>query len=128
MERYNPNETPNPEEWLELSEFERIDLVEEFHEKSDDSLNLKDNQAKLHASVHVTVENQIAQGLEPVLETIDRLIREGLDRHDAVHAVGAVVAENIFAMMRGKQSSWNEKSYGKRLRKLTAKRFLKGVY
>lgn len=128
MERYDPNETPNPEEWLELSEFERLDLVEEFHENSDDFFNLKEDQAKLHAVVHVTVENQTAEGLEPVLETIDRLIREGLDRHNAVHAVGTVVTENIFAMMQGKQSSWNEKSYGKRLRKLTAKRFLKGLY
>ena len=43
---------------------------------------------QLHATFHVVVENQIALGDElPVRRAVDRLMAEGLDRHQAVHAV-----------------------------------------
>jgi len=31
MERYDPSQSPDPEEWLELDESVRIELVREFH-------------------------------------------------------------------------------------------------
>jgi len=46
----------------------------------------------MHGVAHVIVENQIAAGdstVEPV--TLARLMREGLDRHDAIHAIGSVL-------------------------------------
>ena len=50
----------------------------------------------MHAVIHVMVENQIALGDEiPVKCTVQRLISEGLDRHDAVHAVGSVLIGHL---------------------------------
>jgi hypothetical protein len=45
--------------------------------------------AQLHAVIHVVVENQLALGEEVVVETLARLQREGLGRHDGVHAIGS---------------------------------------
>jgi hypothetical protein len=42
------------------------------------------------------VEAQIALGDEtPASRIAQRLIGEGLDRHDAIHAIGMVLAEHI---------------------------------
>jgi hypothetical protein len=46
---------------------------------------------------HVVVENQVALGeATPVPETFDRLIDEGLDRHEAVHAIGGILIRIFF--------------------------------
>ncbi|MCP3909166.1 MAG: hypothetical protein GY712_14275, partial [Oceanicoccus sp.] len=94
MEKYQPSKCPNAQEWLELDEYERVLLVKEFHEDSDESL--PDDAMELHSSIHVVVENQIAMEHVPVPATVDRLIRQGLDRHEAIHAVGAIVSSNIY--------------------------------
>ena len=51
--------------------------------------------------LHVIVENQVVLGDEiPVRRTLERLRAEGLDRHDAVHAVGSVVAKRIYELLK----------------------------
>ena len=50
--------------------------------------------------MHVVVENQLALADEPVVRALDRLVREGLSRHDAVHAIGSVVAEEIYVLLK----------------------------
>jgi hypothetical protein len=85
MQRYNPRKAPNPKEWLSLDEQERIDLVADFHRRA--RISLPDET--MHATIHAVVENQVATGDElPVARTLDRLMTEGLDRHDALHAIG----------------------------------------
>ena len=56
MQRYDPLEAPDPEEWLELDEQERIDLVREYHRRA--GIHLPNE--KLHATLHAIVEAQIA--------------------------------------------------------------------
>jgi alcohol dehydrogenase (cytochrome c) len=52
---------------------------------------------ELHAMAHVVVENQVALAeATPVPETFDRLIDEGLDRHEAVHAIGGILIRILF--------------------------------
>jgi hypothetical protein len=47
------------------------------------------------------VESQIAMGDEiPVRSTAQRLMAEGLDRHDAVHAIGSVLAGFMNDLLR----------------------------
>ena len=76
----------------------------------------------------VIIENQLALNDQIVVETLARLIRQGLDRHDAIHAIGAVLAEQLHALQsRGKNTAGNQ-AYYSRLRKLTAKRWLKGSW
>src|SRR5437016_9813537 len=52
----------------------------------------------------VVVENQVALGDEiPVRRTLERLRAEGLDRHDAVHAAGSVLAKRIYDLLRSEE-------------------------
>jgi hypothetical protein len=59
-------------------------------------------EPEAHAAFHVVIENQIAMGDEtPAREALDRLMAEGLSRHEAVHALGSVLAETIVATTHG---------------------------
>jgi len=98
MDQYDPHVAPDPEDWLALDEGERILLVEEHHR--DARAPLPRSGRRLHASMHVVVENQLALADEPVVRALDRLVREGLSRHDAVHAIGSVVAEGIYDLLK----------------------------
>jgi hypothetical protein len=129
MERYNPSRAPNPKQWLALSESERLELVAEYHADASEEIQASDSDEALerndlHATMHVVVENQLAEGIEPVCEAVSRLIHEGLDRHDAVHAIGAELAGHLFDTLHHcRPTPGPEKVtqlYYERLRKLTA--------
>jgi hypothetical protein len=93
---YDPSIAPDKERWLELEEFERLDRVVEAHRK----LAVTLPNERMHAAVHMVVENQVAMGDQtPVEATVQRLMDEGLDRHDAIHAVGTVVMSHIRNLM-----------------------------
>ena len=126
MEKYQPSRCPNIQEWLALDESERVFLVREYHEET--NAPIPEDAMSLHASIHVIVENQIAMEHVPVPATIDRLIRQGLDRHEAIHAVGAVVSGNIYDLTAGNETSWDQNQYRRKLEKLTAKRWRKGKW
>ncbi|NMM04639.1 hypothetical protein HHL24_43375 [Paraburkholderia sp. RP-4-7] len=100
MEAYNPERGPEPESWLELDEQERILLIETWHRVA----RIKLPNLTAHAALHVIVENQIALDLEPVVRAMDRLGKQGLTRHDAIHAIGSVVAENLFGILKADQN------------------------
>ena len=119
MIEYDPAVDPDPVEWLELDEGERIALVEDYHENAG---IIVPNQL-LHATFHVTVETQVAMGDElPVRRTLRRLIREGLDRHDAIHAIGSVLAQHVFDIVKtkGKESGDPNPRYFAAVEALTA--------
>jgi hypothetical protein len=89
---------PEPEEWLSLAESERIRLVEDYHQRA----RIRLPNQKGHAVFHVVVENQIALGDEiPVRRTLARLMEEGLDRHEAIHAIGMALSEHIYDLTHG---------------------------
>ena len=96
MSRYDPSQTPDPAEWLDLDEQERIDRVERYHRRA--RIDLPNRM--LHASIHVAVENQLAAEDEPTVRALARLLKEGLSRHDAVHAIGSLVAEHIYDLLK----------------------------
>ncbi|NPT61390.1 hypothetical protein [Paraburkholderia elongata] len=99
MEAYNPERGPEPESWLELDEQERILLIETWHRVA----RIRLPNLTAHAALHVIVENQIALDLEPVVRAMDRLRKQGLTRHDAIHAIGSVVAEHLFGILKADQ-------------------------
>jgi hypothetical protein len=89
---YDPLIPPDPEQWSVLGEQEQIDLVTDYHRRA----RRRAPNAKVHAVIHVVVERQIALGDEiPVRRTMQRLMSEGLDRHEAIHAVGFVLAGHM---------------------------------
>ena len=87
-------------------------------------LNLHERirDGSLNATIHVVVESQIALSDElPVRRTVDRLQAEGLDRHEAIHAVGKVLAEHMHDLMTvGPQRTDPNELYWASLEKLTA--------
>jgi len=96
--RYDPKSPPDPGEWLRLDEAERIELVLRHHRHARVQLP----NAHLHATIHVVVENQVALGDQfPARRTLERLQLEGLDRHDAVHAIGSVLAKHMHDLLKG---------------------------
>jgi hypothetical protein len=48
--------------------------------------------------------NQLASGDEPVVRALARLMKEGLSRHDAVHAISCVVSEEIYDLLKLKEA------------------------
>ena len=126
MAKYDPSTKLNPEDWLALDEYERTLLVQDFHDAEESDLDEKGKE--MHALIHVIVENQIAMEIEPVPETANKLTRQGLDRHEAIHAIGAVLSEDIFDLMKGNIAEFSPKKYRRKLEKLTVKSWKKGQY
>jgi hypothetical protein len=119
--RYDPNQAVDAEAWLELDEGKRIVLAEDYHQRA----KLKAPNKKVHAVIHTIVENQVALGGEyPAAAKLQQLMDEGLNRHDAVHAIGSVLAEHLFEVMRGGGGDDLNAPYLKDLAKLTAKKWL----
>jgi hypothetical protein len=118
IDRYNPLETPDPQEWLDRDEQERLLLVEDYHRRA----RIRLPNAKVHAVMHAIVENQIALGDEtPVQRTAQQLMDEGLDRHDAIHAIGSVLATHIFDLTRQPETEGDpNRAYFAELEQLTA--------
>jgi len=125
--RYDPLAAPTPGQWLALDEQERIRLVEDYHRRA----GIRVPGAKAHAIIHVIVENQIALGDEtPVERAIQRLMSEGLDRHDAIHAVGSVLAEHLQDLMSRPAASADESpnaDFFAAVERLTAQQWLRSA-
>ncbi len=121
MKHYNPLKVPNPQEWLELDEQERIDLVRKYHRQK----RIRLPNAEVHALFHVILEHQIAAGdALPTERTVQRLMSEGLDRHDAIHAVGTVISNYIFDAMQATPAPEMPADYFVQLQNLTAQNWL----
>ena len=124
MKRYDASTAPDPEAWLQLDEQARIDLAIAYHRW----YHLPMGQSpKLHGVVHVIVENQVALGdATAVPATLARLMREGLDRHDAIHAIGSVLIGIIFDVTTKKVDAGVNINarYGRELAALTAASWL----
>ena len=83
VNKYDPDTSPRPAEWLQLDEAERLEIVTAYHRRH----RIRLPNAELQAVIHVVVENQLALGEEAVARVVTRLETEGLSRHDAIHAL-----------------------------------------
>jgi hypothetical protein len=109
---------PDPTIWLELDEAEQTDLVLEYHRRARERLQ----DALSHASFHVAVENQLALGLPGAADALRRLQDEGLDRHDAIHAMAYALIGcmyDLFDAGRGSEEV-SKHQYRQKLNGLTA--------
>ena len=120
--QYDPLESPEPEKWLAIDEAERIQLAQDYHRCA----RVRLPNEKLHAVFHVVVENQIALGDEiPVQSTLQRLMAEGLDRHEAIHAISSVLAEFMHDLVNNPGSNTeSNQAYFAALQRLTAEGWL----
>ena len=119
--KYDPLKPPDPKAWQALEEMEQIELVRAYHRKA----GVRLPNPLLHATIHATVESQAALGdATPVQRTLERLQREGLDRHEAVHAVGSVLASYVHDVIRSPPSAADPNAgYYDQLGSLTAARW-----
>ena len=115
LNAYDPDTSSSAIEWLALDESERIEIVAAYHRHK--QIRLPD--AQLHAVIHVVVENQIALGEEVVVNTLARLQTEGLNRHEALHAIGSVLVDDLYELMRESAAGPNQ-AYGRYLDRLGA--------
>jgi hypothetical protein len=116
-QRYDPDRASVPSWWSSLTENEQIAAAEDHHRRA----GIKLPRPRIHATTHVIVENQVLLGEEtPVAGTFDRLLREGLARHDAVHAIGSVLAPVMVEIMQGEIPGDPNLAYYERLERLTA--------
>jgi hypothetical protein len=114
--RYDPALKPKRDDWSELDEGEQTALVAEYHRKVP---NLR-----MHAALHVTIENQVLMGEEtPVAATLTRLMAEDLDRHEAIHAIARVLTGVMFDTMKAQGSSDFSAAYFHEVAQLTAKKW-----
>jgi hypothetical protein len=89
---YDPLVEPDPDDWLATDEQQRLDVIKRYHRRA----GLEAERAEVHAVMHAVVENQIAEADQlPVRRILLRLMAEGLDRHDAIHAIASVLAGHI---------------------------------
>jgi hypothetical protein len=116
--RYQADEQPQSEVWLELDESERNDAVMDYHRRT----RVKLENPELHAIAHVVVENQVALGeATSVPATLDRLMDEGLDRHEAIHAIASVLMSIVYNVAHETDDGSDiNANYGRELGKLTA--------
>jgi hypothetical protein len=102
---YNPMEALDTEEWLALEEGERFDRVREHHLSRRSSHPVPEG-FEAHVAAHVIAENQIAMNEPPeTRRALERLIADGLDRHEAVHAIGFIVTQHVMEMLRSEARS-----------------------
>ncbi len=119
MKTYDADREPDPKAWLGLEEDTKIDLVVAYHRRH----RPRTPQVRLHATFHTIVENQLAANETVVVETIKRLRNEGLSRHDAVHAIGSVLAAQVYDALKHQEPAAGKdrnEAYATELRKLTA--------
>lgn len=117
MVDYDPDRAPDPAEWLELDEDERIHAVQVWRRRKGVELP----NERVYAAMLATVETQVAMGDElPVAETVERLQREGFSRKEAVHAVSTVLAETMYdAFYEEEPGADPQEAYFAELRRLT---------
>ena len=112
--RYDPMVAPDPSQWLVSSEWDRLDAVLRQHKRARE----RSGNDRVHAAIHVTVENQLAEGYGPAVSAMQRLLGEGLGRHEALHAIGSLVAGQIFGAL--KNGVVDNAAYANALETLTA--------
>ncbi len=96
---YDADRAPEPGAWKAAAQEERLQAVEAHH------LALARphppmQKPRVHAALHLVVEDQLASGEPPeARHALERLVAGGLARHDALHAIGRVAADALDAAL-----------------------------
>ena len=97
-------------------------------ELSDEELIQDGVNPVLHVTIHQIVENQLAAKDLPVVhETLERLMRSGLSRHVAIHAIGSVLCEEIWEIL-DQDHPFDEERYERGLQQFNAREWAPARY
>jgi hypothetical protein len=115
---YDADRAPDAADWLAADEDVRIAAVRAYHDHLAAQPDLP--APKMHALMHVIVENQLAAGEPPeAAAALARLCAAGMSRHAAIHAVASVVAEEMHAVMKDDRT-YDRATTARRLERLRA--------
>jgi hypothetical protein len=118
----DPPPTPAALDWLALDEGERMHRIERYHRLL--PARQQPPNLTLHASMHAIVETQLAMGDPAEMRVaLDRLLGEGLDRHNAIHALATVLSTHLHAVMSSK-ASFDAAAYVRDLSEISKERWL----
>jgi hypothetical protein len=88
---------------------------------------LAQEHLRAHLLIHEIVEKQLAEGDPPeVGRVLHRLLANGLSRHEAIHAIGTVVAREALAMMK-QGRPLDQEAYVRELQNLTVENYRRSV-
>jgi hypothetical protein len=100
---------------------EYYEIWDRVDEPSDEELIQDGVNPILHVTIHQTIENQLAAKDPPVVhETLERLMRSGLSRHEAIHAIGSVLSVEIWEIL-SQERPFDEERYERGLQQLNAR-------
>ncbi len=123
---YDARVAPDPLAWRALGEQERLDRVTRFHELVLAPGKRPPSMAR-HAGMHVLVENQLADDAPPAARrALERLMRDDLSRHDAVHAIGWLLTETLKQAL-AEQRPVDERAYAEALEQLSPESWLRAA-
>lgn len=121
---YDPNVELDGAAWNALEERERLSRVAKYHNATLKRAQMPPSMQR-HAAMHVIVESQLADAAPPeARDALARLRREGMSRHDAIHAIGWLATEHMRRAM-AKQRPVDDKAYANDLAALTVRSWLK---
>lgn len=120
---YDASRGPDPKRWILTAEDVRLEQVLAYHKRK----RIRLPNAHLHALMHVVVESQLAERYEPAVQALDRLTSEGLDRHEAVHAIASVVIQGVHDVMQYGRTDFDREACATALRALSAESWRKIV-
>jgi hypothetical protein len=118
MYQYDALTAPDPETWLVLDDHERIALIEEAHRQLGD----KFPRLQLHVLVHNIAETQLAMGMPEVRAALERVMAAGLDRHQAIHALGSVIMGHLRDILSSDRK-FDQQSFDRSMAELTAEKW-----
>ncbi len=89
---YDPLTAPDAADRLALEEGERLRLVEAYHRRA----GVLAPEPTVHATLHTIVESQVAaDDPSAVRRALARVMKEGLDRHEAIHAIAWALTNQL---------------------------------
>jgi hypothetical protein len=98
---YDADSAPDLNAWKDASQDERLRAVDEHH-RALGRPHPPMPKPRVHAALHLVVEDQLATGEPPeARRALERLVAGGLTRHEALHAVGRVAADALDAALAG---------------------------
>ena len=96
---YDAERAPDAGPWSAAPQEDRVCAVEAFHGASQ-APHPPIERARVHAALHVVVEDQLAKGEPPeAARAVARLVAGGMTRHAALHEVGRAASAALQAAL-----------------------------
>lgn len=97
---------------------EYYELWAKLDQVSDEEIERDGTNPILHIMIHHTLENQLTLAQPPeVVKTMERLLKRGKSRHEALHEIGGALTQELFDILKYDRP-FNQRRYLRNLRRL----------